>query len=194
MKSKAFERTARTIGVLVLAVSISALAQDSTDKKFRGVINAYSPQTTTTTATGTATTTGPYEVRGPWSLKLKGDSGKADFSAELTMELSDGWVLTENNKNFDPSARGAHTHHITLVDGDVTPITNPNGFRVTGTATIMLNGTFAPISPAPLVIDITGGNDLEFSNITLTFQLPASKHFGVAPLPGVVRSVKEQGR
>jgi hypothetical protein len=44
MKSKAFERTARTIGVLVLAVSISAVAQNSTHKKFRGVINAYPPK------------------------------------------------------------------------------------------------------------------------------------------------------
>jgi hypothetical protein len=193
MKRKAFERTAQTIGVLVLVISISALAQNSTHKMFRGVINAYSPQTTTTVGT-TTTTTGPYEIRGPWSLKLKGDSGKADFSAELNMELSDGWVLTENNKNFDPSARGAHTHHITIVDGDVTPITNPNGFRVTGPATITLNGTFAPISPSQLVIEITGGTDVEFSNITLTFQPPASKHFGAEPLPGVVRSVKAQLR
>ena len=41
-------------------------------------------------------------------------SGKASFTAALNMELSDGWVLTENNGNFDPNARGAHTHHVTL--------------------------------------------------------------------------------
>ena len=50
-------------------------------------------------------------------LRLKGNSTKADFKAALNMELSDGWVITENNSNFDPSARGAHTHHIALVDG-----------------------------------------------------------------------------
>jgi hypothetical protein len=130
MKSKAFQWTERIITVLVvLVVSIGVLAQDSTHKRFSGVINAYSPQTSTT---------GPYEVRKPWSLKVKGDSGKADFSAALNMELSDGWVLTKNMGNFDPNARGAHTHHVTLVDGDVTWITN--GFRVTGPAMITLNG------------------------------------------------------
>jgi len=34
------------------------------------------------------------------------------------MELSDGWVITKNGGIFDPNARGAHTHHITLVDAD----------------------------------------------------------------------------
>jgi hypothetical protein len=110
MKSNVFEWTARSIAVLVvLAVSISALAENPRHKTytFSGVMNAYSPQTTAT---------GPYEIRGPWSLKLKGD--KADFSAALDMELSDGWVITKNGGIFDPNARGAHTHHITLVDAD----------------------------------------------------------------------------
>ena len=97
------------------------------------------------------------------------------------MELPDGWVLTKNMGNFDPNARGAHTHHVTLVDGDVTRITN--GFRVTGTARITLNGSLAPVSPSPLVIETTGGSDIEFSNITLTFEPPGSNHFGAAPLP-----------
>jgi hypothetical protein len=180
MKSKAFEWMARIIPVLVLA-SIAALAQNTAPKRFSGVINAYSPQTTTPTGT-----IGPYEVRGPWSLKLKRDSGKADFSAALNMELSDGWVITENNSNFDPTARGAHTHHITLVDGDVTT-TSTGGLLINGTATITLNGNPAPVSPSPMTIEITGGTDVEFSNITLTFGSPGSKHFGTEPLPGVVR-------
>ena len=55
MKSKGFGWTERTLAVLVvLAVSSGALAQDSSHKRFIGVINAYSPQTSTT---------GPYEVR-----------------------------------------------------------------------------------------------------------------------------------
>jgi len=37
------------------------------------------PQATTGTPPA-ATTTGPYEIRGPWSLKLT-DSGKAEFYA-----------------------------------------------------------------------------------------------------------------
>jgi len=184
MKSKTFAWTSRTLAVLVvLAVCIGAPAQNPRLKIFSGVLNAYSPQTTAT---------GPYEIRGPWSLKLNPSSGKADFSAAVNMELSDGWVLTKNMGNFDPTARGAHTHHITLVGAEVTPTTN--GFQVTGTATFTLNGGPAPaaIEPSPVVIEITGGSEVEFSNITLTFEAPGSNHFGSAPLPGVVQSVREE--
>ncbi|MGP0099300.1 MAG: hypothetical protein ACLPHI_19855 [Terriglobales bacterium] len=180
MKNKAFEWTARIFPVLLLA-SIAALAQNAPPNRFSGVINAYTPQTTTTSGT-----VGPYEVRGPWSLKLKGNSGKADFSAALNMELSDGWVITENSSNFDPAARGAHTHHITLCDGNVTT-TSTGGLLISGTATITLNGNPAPVSPSPITIEISGGTDVEFSNITLTFGSPGSNHFGTEPLPGVVR-------
>ena len=61
-------------------------------------------------------------------LAVKGNSSKADFSAALNMVLSDGWVLTNSNGNFDPNARGAHTHHITILDAEVTRLTN--GFQV----------------------------------------------------------------
>ena len=155
----------------------------STHKIFSGVIDAHTPQTTTT---------GPYEVRGPWTLRLKADGSKANFSAALNMELSDGWVLTKNMGNFDPMARGAHTHHITLVGADVVRTTT--GLLITGTATITLNGNPAPVSPSPMVIEITGGSDVEFSNITLTFLLPGSNHFGTEPLTGVVRHVRREER
>jgi hypothetical protein len=56
------------------------------------MINAYTAQTKTT-ANGVTTATGPYEVPGPWSLRLKDDGIKADFSAALNMGFSDGWVL-----------------------------------------------------------------------------------------------------
>ncbi|MFZ1135591.1 MAG: hypothetical protein WAN69_11620 [Candidatus Korobacteraceae bacterium] len=180
MKSTAFGWTVGTLAVLLLAVSISGMAQTPT--QFSGLINAYSPQTTTITGT-----TGPYEVRGPWSLTLSAASGKASFTAALNMELSDGWVLTENGGNFDPNARGAHTHHVTLTNATVTWMTN--GFQVSGIATITLNGSPAPVSPSPLVITVTGGNNVKFSNIALTFGSPGSKHFGSEALPGVVQSV-----
>ena len=186
MMSRAFGWTVSTIAVMLMAASISGVAQNPT--QFSGMINAYSPQTVTTTGT-----TGPYEVRGPWSLQFIPTSfssgpGKASFTAALNMELSDGWVLTENNGNFDPNARGAHTHHVALVNVDVTWLTN--GFQLSGMATITLNGNPAPVSPSPLLITVTGGSDLKFSNITLTFGSPGSKHFGSEPLPGVVQSVK----
>ncbi len=181
MKRKAFGWTACWVAFLLLAVSIGAPAQNPTPNptQFSGVIDAYSPQTGTT---------GPYEVHGPWSLQLSSPAGKGSFTAALNMELSDGWVLTENNGNFDPNARGAHTHHVTLIDVDVTWLTN--GFQLSGMATITLNGNPAPVSPSPLVITVTGGSNVKFSNISLTFGSPGSKHFGTEPLPGVVQSVK----
>ena len=103
MKSKHL-RGAAQIGLLVLVASIGALAQNRAPEtlSFSGLINAYSPQTTT----------GPYEVRGHMELAVKGKLSKADFFAALNMVLSDGWVLTLGNGNFDPNGRGAHTHHI----------------------------------------------------------------------------------
>ena len=198
MKSKTIGWTVRTIAVLALAlVGTGALAEDSAPKELRGEINAYSPQTTKT-VNGVPTATGPYEVRGSWSLKLNRDD-KAEFSAALNMEFSDGWVLTPTggNGNFDPSVRGAHTHHISMPDGEVTKLPN-GGLQVYGSATVTLNGGVTPFAQtSPLTIVITGAgadvnpgiDPIEFSNITLTFAPPASGHFGTVPLPGVVRSV-----
>jgi len=183
MKSKVFSWTSRSIAVLlVLAATAGALAENPKSKTYTGVMNAYSPQTTAT---------GPYEIRGPWWLKVYGDTGKADFYTALNMELSDGWAITKNKGNFDPNARGAHTHHITLTGAEVTPIAN--GFRVNGTAKFTLNGGPAPasIEPSAVVIEITGGANVEFSNISLTFLAPGSGHFGAEPLPGVVQGIQE---
>jgi hypothetical protein len=144
MKSRFFVCAARGIALLaVMTVSMPLLAANPRQKVFSGFMNAYSPQTTT----------GPYEIRGPWSLTWSCDSGKANFYAALNMELSDGWAMTKNNMNFDPNMRGAHTHHITVVGGEVTPIAN--GFRVTGTANFTLSGGPAPktIEPSPVVIE-----------------------------------------
>jgi len=167
MKSKAFWLVAQ-IGVL-LAISIGALAQAPTPVKLSGLFNDFTP----------AGASGAWEVRGEWSLKVKGDLGTADFSAALTMGLN------------TLAARNAHTHHITLVDGVVTPLTN--GFRVTGTATITGNGNFPPPfgGSSTVQIDITGGNTVAFSNIQLTFGGNAVAHFGPQPVNGVVRTVRQ---
>ena len=167
------------IGLLVMATTIGARTQAPPCQSFSGVLNGYSPQTTAT---------GPYEVRGPWSLTIDGETGKATFSAAVNMELSDGWVITRNGSDFDPAARGAHTHHIRMV-ADVTETSE--GIQVKGTATVTLNGSPAPVSPTPLEIDITGGTKVKYSNINLTFGAPGSMHFGTTPLPGVVQSYKK---
>jgi hypothetical protein len=186
VKSKVFGWTVLTIAVVVLAASVGALAQTSAQTTLSGEINAYSPQ-----SSGSSGTTGPYEIRGPWTLMLKGNS-KADLSTDLNMEESDGWCITQNGSNFDPAARGAHTHHISLVNATVTQITN--GFQISGSATIMSNGAISSsLSPSVLTVEITGGKDRQYSNVTLTFQTPASNHFGTEPVAGVVRSVTVSG-
>jgi hypothetical protein len=169
------------ITAIVLSVSVNALAQTAALTTFSGEINGYSPQ-----LTGSTSVTGPYEIRGPWSLTSKGNS-KADVTTELNMEESDGWCITQNGSDFDPAARGAHTHHISLVNATVTQITG--GFQVSGLATIMSNGAIASISPSVLTVAITGGADRKYSNVTLTFQAPASNHFGTEAIAGVVQNV-----
>ncbi|HTV03828.1 MAG TPA: hypothetical protein VME86_00560 [Acidobacteriaceae bacterium] len=152
----------------------------------RGTISDYTP------ATGVG---GPWEVRGQWSLTVKGNSGKADFSAALNMERSDQGVLLSGGGSFDnPADRKAHTHHITLLNGTVTAI--PHGFQVMGTATITADGAFPPPFGSTLpvltiqVVGATGPGSVPLSNLTVLFGAPASAHFGTNPLHGVVRSVE----
>jgi hypothetical protein len=178
MKSKSLWRAVQ-IGALVLAVSASALSQTPKHTIFRGLISDYTPRTIG------GQVVGPWEMRGVWSLVVKKWNGKADFSAALAMGHSDLGVTGGDLES--PAARGAHTHHITLVDATVTPLTN--GFRVSGPAIVTGNGAFpAPFGPSSTVqIDITGGNTVAYSNMQLTFTGDATKHFGSQPINGVVR-------
>lgn len=178
MKNKSFWLA--QIGVIVLAAAVGAMAQAPTSVNLSGVINDYTP----------ANVSGPWEVRGTWSLSVKG-AGTASFSAALTMERSDQGVLLNGGGDLDsPAARNAHTHHLTLANGTVTPITG--GFRVTGPATITGNGKFPPPfgTSSTLQIDVVGGNSVAFSNVKITFGGDAAKHFGTQPVNGVVQLVK----
>jgi hypothetical protein len=193
MKSKVFQWALPIAAVLVLALGTGAQAQPPDHMKFRGIINDFTP----------ASTGGPWEVRGHWSLVVKGKYGradcKADFSAALTMERSDLGVVQNGGGDLNnPTDRNAHTHHITLSNAEVTEI--PGGIEVTGPATITANGVFPPpFGPdlPTLTIDITGGsgeNSVTFSNVTLLFGDPGAGHFGANPLHGVVVRTSDKGR
>ncbi len=186
MKSKDFWKVA-PIGVVVLALSIGALAQIPTHTRFRGLFRDYTPANTPPSVAG------PWEIGGEWSLVLKGESDKVEFSAALTMVHSDLGVT--NGDLNTPAARNAHTHHITLVDSTVEPLSN-GGFRVTGTAIITANGNYPPpFGPSSNVqIDIIGGSSVPYSNIQMTLSGDAFKHFGGQPINGVVRSFKRNER
>jgi len=172
----------RIITVLALVAATGALAEAPTPKHFSGVINDYSP--------ATVTPMGPWEIRGPWTLRLKDESRKADFSAAVTMVLSD---YSRNPSNVDitsgAGSRMQHTHHIVIEDGIVTPIPT-GGFEVSGPASVTKDGSPAPFASSMLYVDITGGTTVEFSNITLKFEGGATVHFGSQAIHGVVREAK----
>ncbi len=166
--------------VLGLAIASGVLAQTSAPTQFSGVINDYSPTT--------SMPMGPWEMRGPWILTLNQDPSKADFSATLTMELSD---YTRNAANIDSTSattgRMQHTHHIGIVGGSITQIAT-GGFELSGPVTITKDGSPAPLAASTLLVNITGGKIVGFSNITLQFQGGATVHFGPQLIHGVVSS------
>ncbi len=170
-------------GGLALATATAVLAQSPTPTQFSGMIQDYSPSTT-------VTPTGPWEMSGPWVLTLDGQSGKGDFSATLTMELSD---YTRNSSNIDTTSgsgsRMQHTHLITIEGGTVASIAT-GGFELTGPVSVTKDGSPAPLAASTLSVSITGGKTVQFSNIALQFQGGAPLHFGPQPIHGVVTSPK----
>ena len=174
-------------------------------------MNDYSPETIGDNPVG------PWEMHGTWSLDLKGRSGLADFSAAMTMELSDhamevaiaNGVMTGGvPSTFDnPETRVPHTHHITMKDATVSYNTSAMPFlprtsypqpRFYGhrlglyyrqRRTGALFGKNDTVL-SMLEVCVSGGTDVPFSNVTLVFGSPASGHFGPQAIHGVVRESK----
>jgi hypothetical protein len=198
MHVRHFPRAAIVVAALVLAIGLVALAQDPpTPKHFSGTISDYTPQTGVS---------GPWEMRGTWSLDLKHDAHAADFSVALNMTHDDYWVSIQTTPstvvNDDTAAgRHPHTHHISIADGAVSWISD-NEFTVTGGVTVTLDGgvtpfaaacEFTPPNPPPctLTVDVKGGTLVQFSNITMTFSGAPTGHFGPQAIHGVVRLPKK---
>lgn len=184
MKIKKLYSIIWSVVTLAAFLSAGAIARADGPIHLKGVINGYSP--------ASVTPTGPWEIRGTWTLTINPFTNTADFTADLTMERSDLWVLA-NMQNPDSTAlRLSHTHHIALQNIPITTISK--GFRLEGNATITKDGSPAPFSPAPLQVDFTGGTSLLISNVALTFLVPtsgnnATVHFGSVPILGVVASL-----
>ncbi len=183
MKSKHFWRVACITVVVTLGTGRITLAQTPAATEFSGVIHDYSPSTT-------VSPNGPWEMRGTWTLTLDGQSGKGDFSAALTMELSD---YTRTASNVDSASgsdsRMQHTHHISILGGTVAQIAT-GGFTLTGPVSVTKDGSPAPFASSTLTVSITGGKTVEYSNLTLQFQGGAPGHFGAQLIHGVVISPK----
>ena len=66
------------------------------------------------------------------------------------------------------------------------------GFQISGTVSLITgNGQSAPFDPAPpqstLQVCIVGGSEVSYANMTMVFVGPATNHFGMQPIHGVVR-------
>jgi hypothetical protein len=171
-------------------------AQELRRVHFGGLVNDYSPSTVSG---------GPYEIRGKWSLDID-RSGTGSFTADLNMETSDYGITGATQVDpANPATRGPHTHHITITNGTVSydtsvcPVNNPpttsQGVVVTGTATTTGNGGPAPFEskgPSTLQLCITGGSEVQFSNLTLVYTGPATGHFGSQPIHGVITEVSNK--
>jgi len=158
-------RRAVSLAAITLAFGAQGLAQGQKQNKLEGTINDY-------VQAGGVT----WQVSGTWSVQLKGDSGKGDFTASLNMV-----------NPADPST-AAHTHFVTLTDGEV--VEAANGFTLTGGADITGNGGNLAWADSPIEVVVWGGNTIAYANVSLAFQPPASGHFGTTPLVGVVKAGK----
>jgi hypothetical protein len=204
MKKKTFWWAIGATAVLVLAAGNRVLSQTEEPEYLSGILSDY---------TGVVSGAGPWEMRGHWSLHLKGDSGKADFFAYMTMELSDYGVSRVSKDPGVAANRGAHTHHIVMTDAtvssDPSDLGNCPTFSPSNTPKLVVNGPanfisgngnsapFEAKGPTMLQVCISGGTDgqseVQYSNMTLVFSGPASGHFGVDPIHGVVRFVRTSG-
>lgn len=192
------KRNSRGIAALIsamcaggLTLAVGADDESRLPNRLSGLLNDYTPA---------SVSGGPYEMRGEWSLDVHGRMGTADFSVAMNMETSD-WGITKGIvEPNDPTTRGAHTHHITMTNAEVTldtsvcPTFSPatsGGFVVTGPAFVTGNGSPAPFQSggkplSTIQLCITGGSTVTLSNLTLTFTGGATGHFGTQAIRGVV--------
>jgi hypothetical protein len=180
-------------GMALVLTAGSVAAQELRQVHLSGQVNDYSPSNVAG---------GPYEIRGPWSLDIN-RSGTADFSADLNMETSDYGITGATQVDpTNPGTRSPHTHHISMTNATVTydmsvcpansPATTSAGGVINGPATTSGNGGPAPFEAkgaSTLQICITGGTEVQFSNVTLVYTGPATTHFGAQPIHGVVNLV-----
>jgi hypothetical protein len=145
-----------------MTLSSQVLAQTPPQTKLNGVIRDY---------TASVDESGSWQVVGHWTLALNTASGKVDFLAALSMVRSES------------ASRQHHTHHIQLSDGHVIALTT--GYRISGTASITLNGSLAPFTGSRVDIEITGSDAEPYANVVVMFAGAAAAHFG-SQLKGVV--------
>lgn len=187
-------RYAKGLFVFLPLVVSQLRAQDLRGVFFSGWLHDYSPSTVAN---------GPYEIRGEWTIAVD-RTGKASFTADIAMETSDYGISDATKVDpANPATRSAHTHHVSITnatvsyDMSVCPANNPPtaaaGVVISGgTPTTASNGGPSPFDPnnaSTIQVCITGGSEVQFSNMTLVYTGPATGHFGTQPIHGVVTRV-----
>ena len=147
------------IALLLLSATLGAQGPGH----LTGIINHY---------TANLDGNGPWYIAGDWSVTIKGNSGRADVAIALSMV-----------RELNEAARQPHTHHIGLTNGEARVVDGV--LRITGTPDATTNGNSA-FAGSTIQVDISGGNSVPYSNISVTFTGGAAGHFGAAPLQGVV--------
>ena len=190
MKNKVL-RSALALLSLPLLVSI-APAEVPKAAHFSGVLNDYSPSNVSG---------GPWEMHGQWSMDVHVGQDTANFYADMTMS---DYVISGGVADPTQAGQNPHTHHIKLTNVQVignmagcptfSPVTTL-GFQMSGTVSLITgNGGMAPFETTPpssiLQVCVTGGVDVPFSNMTMVFTGPATKHFGTQAIHGVVRKTE----
>ena len=192
MKSKIPGSAVRAFSLLFLASAGCALAQDYKPVHATGLINDFSPSNVKG---------GPWEMHGEWTMDVAVEKGVADFAADMTM--SDYGTTADGYVDATQAGQNAHTHHIRLTNMAIIwnmtdcPTYSPatkDGFQIKGTVNLITgNGGPAPFETTPptstLQVCVTGGTDVLFSNLSMVFGGPATKHFGTQAIHGVVHKV-----
>jgi hypothetical protein len=172
---RSFAVTLITTTIVMIATATSA--QEAQQMRLTGTLTDY-------VWVDVGAGAGAWQVSGTWSVKVHGDSGKGEFVAAILGVRSDLWVV-QTGSDPQTTSRSPHTHHVALLDAPVTAI--PGGIRLTGNAIMTTNGNVAPqFSGSPIVVDITGGETVHFSNMKLTFLGASTEHFGSHAYDGVV--------
>jgi hypothetical protein len=196
MKSKILVSTARLLSLITLVAGTSGLSQERGPIRFTGLINDYSPADPNIKGS-------PYEMHGQWSMDLHEWDNKADFIADMTMS---DYGTTDGVLDATKGGQSAHTHHIKLTNVQVTwdmtgcpayaaPVPTV-GFQLNGPVSLITgNGSNAPFetSTSSLQVCVVGGNEVQYSNVTLVFSGPATTHFGTQAIHGVVHKPLSDG-
>src|SRR3954470_19199547 len=156
---------------VVLALGGQGLAHSAAPKELRGIIHDY-----------LLTNGERWHVSGEWSVQLKGDGTKGDFVAAFI------GVPRDNPPVFPTSA--AHTHHVSIVGGDVAITEDANGnsiLTISGPGTFAGNGNLqSAFTGSHVAVTIKGGNAISYSNFGMVIGPPATSHYGTEAFHGLV--------